>query len=310
MKADAMKSELRFVLSFLSLASSLTTAAQAIAAEPATATIVPHPAKVEGGVGAVSLDASARIFFGRKFTKRGRTAGFVSWTGNRSSAFCDCGNNVQCARPGRRRPRHHTGREPKGSTFIHIGGDECPKDRWKKCPECQARIKVLGLKDERELQSYFIRRIEEHLASKGRRPIGWDEIFEGGLAPKATVMSWRGMNGALAAARSGHDYVATPGSHRYINRSYADFSLQKAYSFEPIPASLSADERPHCLGLQGNMWSEHIATPAKADYMIWPRLCALAEVGWSPKEARNWQDFQVRMESHRVRLSEMGVKAQ
>ncbi len=194
------------------------------------------------------------------------------------------------------------------SKFIHIGGDECPKDRWKKCPKCQARIKAEGLKDERELQSYFIRRIEEHLASKGRRLIGWDEILEGGLPPKATVMSWRGMNGAIEAARSGHDYVATPGDYCYISRTYAQLSLGKAYSFEPIPASIPAEMRSHCLGLQGNLWSEHIPTSARADYMIWPRLCALAEVGWSPKDTRDWKDFYARMESHAARLKEFGVK--
>jgi hexosaminidase len=194
------------------------------------------------------------------------------------------------------------------STYIHIGGDECPKDRWRKCPKCQARIKAEGLKDERELQSYFIRRIEEHLASKGRRLIGWDEILEGGLPPKATVMSWRGMNGAMAAAESGHDYVATPNTHCYINRPYAQISLETAYSFEPVPAALAAETRTHCLGLQGNMWSEHIVTPAEADHMIWPRLCALAEVGWSPKDPHDWKGFCARMESHCARLSEFGVK--
>ena len=194
------------------------------------------------------------------------------------------------------------------STFIHIGGDECPKDRWKQCPKCQARIKAEGLKDEHELQSYFVRRIEEHLASKGRRLIGWDEILEGGLPPRATVMSWRGMNGALAAAESGHDYVATPTSHCYLDYPYATISLEKAYSFEPVPATLAADKQSHCLGVQGNMWSEHTPTAADVDRMTWPRLCALAEVGWSPKEARNWTDFHARMELHSARLSQFGIK--
>jgi hexosaminidase len=194
------------------------------------------------------------------------------------------------------------------SQFIHIGGDECPKDRWKKCPRCQARIKAEGLKDEHELQSYFIRRIEEHLASKGRRLIGWDEILEGGLPPQATVMSWRGMNGALAAANSGHDYVATPNTHCYINRPYNVINLEKCYSFEPIPGKLAADKQSRCLGLQGNLWSEHTESPAVVDHMVWPRLCALAEVGWSPKDTRNWTDFHTRMESHTARLSELDVK--
>ena len=194
------------------------------------------------------------------------------------------------------------------STFIHIGGDECPKDRWHTCPKCQARIKAEGLKNERELQSYFTRRIEDHLASKGRRLIGWDEILEGGLPPKATVMSWRGMGGATAAAESGHDYVATPTSHCYLNYPTTTISLEKAYSFEPIPEALAASKRSHCLGVQGNMWTEHTPTPADVDRLVWPRLCALAEVGWTPKELRSTRDFLARMDSHVARLSQLGVK--
>jgi len=194
------------------------------------------------------------------------------------------------------------------STFIHIGGDECPKARWKNCPKCQARIKAAGLKNEHELQSYFIRQIEDHLASKGRRLIGWDEILEGGLPPKATVMSWRGMDGATAAAESGHDYVATPTSHCYLDYPLTAISLEKAYSFEPIPEKLAASQRSHCLGVQGNMWTERTPTPADVDRQTWPRLCALAEVGWTPKELRNWPDFLARMETHRARLNELGVK--
>jgi len=194
------------------------------------------------------------------------------------------------------------------STFIHIGGDECPKERWKQCPKCQARIKAEGLKNERELQSYFIRRIEEHLASKGRRLIGWDEILEGGLPPKATVMSWHGLTGATAAAESGHDYVATPTSHCYLDYPLSRISLEKAYSLEPVPANLAAEMQSHCLGVQGNMWSERTPTPADVDRQVWPRLCALAEVGWSPKELRDLSDFQARMESHVQRLNQLGVK--
>ena len=194
------------------------------------------------------------------------------------------------------------------STFIHIGGDECPKDRWKQCPKCQARIKAEGLKDEHELQSWFIRRIEEHLASKGRRLIGWDEILEGGLPPKATVMSWRGMNGVMAAAESGHDYVATPTSHCYLDYPYAQISLEQAYSFEPVTATLPAAMRSHCLGLQGNMWTEGTPLPVNVDRMVWPRLCALAEVGWSPRDLRDWKGFHARVESHIARLKEFGVE--
>lgn len=194
------------------------------------------------------------------------------------------------------------------SKFIHIGGDECPKARWKKCPKCQARIKAEGLKDEHELQSYFIRKIEDHLASKGRRLIGWDEILEGGLPPKATVMSWRGMKGATAAAESGHDYVATPTSHCYLDYPTAKISLEKAYSFEPVPERLTALQRGHCLGVQGNMWTEGTPAPADVERQVWPRLCALAEVGWTPKELRGWPDFLARMQSHRLRLEQAGVK--
>jgi hexosaminidase len=194
------------------------------------------------------------------------------------------------------------------STFIHIGGDECPKARWKNCPKCQARIKAEGLKNEHELQSYFIRRIEDHLASKGRRLIGWDEILEGGLPPKATVMSWRGMGGATAAAESGHDYVATPTSHCYLDYPATSISLEKAYSFEPIPATLAAAQRAHCLGLQGNMWTEHTPGPAAVDRMVWPRLCALAEVAWTPKDLRDGSDFLARMETHAERLKSLGVE--
>jgi hexosaminidase len=196
------------------------------------------------------------------------------------------------------------------STFIHVGGDECPKARWQKCPKCQARIKAEGLKNEHELQSYFIRKIEDHLASKGRRLIGWDEILEGGLPPKATVMSWRGMGGATAAAESGHDYVATPTSHCYLDYPLSSISLEKAYSFEPIPEKLAASNRSHCLGVQGNMWTEHTPAPADVDRQTWPRLCALAEVGWSPKELRNNADFLARMEKHTARLNALGVKIQ
>jgi hexosaminidase len=195
------------------------------------------------------------------------------------------------------------------STFIHIGGDECPKARWKSCPKCQARIKAEGLKDEHELQSYFIRRIEEHLASKGRRLIGWDEILEGGLPPKATVMSWRGMKGAAAASKSGHDYVATPNTHCYLNRPATMISLEKVYSFEPIPKDLAAASRGHCLGVQGNMWTEHTPTSADVDRLLWPRLCAVAEVGWTPKDGRNEADFLARMGVHASRLKALGVRA-
>lgn len=201
-------------------------------------------------------------------------------------------------------------------TFIHIGGDECPKERWKKCPKCQARIKAEGLKDEHELQSYFIRRIEKFLNSKGKRLIGWDEILEGGLAPNATVQSWRGMDGAIAAATSNHDVISSPTSHCYLDYAQSQapgeptnmgfIPLERVYEFEPTPAKLSADQARHVLGLEGNIWTEH-APQKRVDWQVFPRLCAIAEIGWSPASTRNWTDFEGRMKPHYRRLDALGV---
>ncbi len=202
------------------------------------------------------------------------------------------------------------------SELIHIGGDEVPKTRWKACPQCQARIRVGGLKDENELQSYFIRRIEKFLNSKGRRLVGWDEILEGGLAPNATVQSWRGMDGAIAAATAGHDVISSPTSHCYLD--YPQFpsptmpgwmaitTLEKTYSFEPTPAELTPEQARHILGAEGNMWTER-APQTRVDHMVFPRLCALAEVTWSPPELRDWDDFAARMKVHYQRLDALGV---
>ena len=202
------------------------------------------------------------------------------------------------------------------SPFVHIGGDECPKDRWKTCAKCQSRISEEGLADEHELQSYFVRRIERFLGGKGRRLIGWDEILEGGLAPNATVQSWRGMDGAIAAARAGHDVISSPTSHCYLD--YAQWrspteplqmgyiDLEKVYSFEPTPAQLSPDQAAHVLGAEGNLWSEH-APQARVDHQVFPRLCALAEVTWSPPNVRDWSDFRGRMKTHYRRLDALGV---
>ncbi len=206
------------------------------------------------------------------------------------------------------------------SPYIHIGGDECPKDRWKTCPKCQARMKAEGLKDEHELQSYFIRRIEQFVNSKGRKIIGWDEILEGGLAPNATVMSWRGTEGGIAAARSGHDAVMSPGSHCYFDHYQGDPAneplsiggytpLQKVYGYEPIPAELTADEAKHILGAQANLWTEYIATTDHVEYMMMPRMLALAEVLWSPKEQRNEADFIRRLEAEFPRLDALHANA-
>jgi hexosaminidase len=201
--------------------------------------------------------------------------------------------------------------------YVHIGGDEADKKEWKACPKCQARINQEGLKDEAELQSYFVKRIERFIVSKGRRLIGWDEILEGGLPPEATVMSWRGTEGGIAAARQGHDAVMTPGSHCYFDHyqgreefeplAIGGYSpLSKVYSYEPVPDELNREEGKHILGAQGNVWTEYIPTPEHAQYMTLPRMAALAEVVWSPKESRNWDDFAARVEYQLKRYQAAG----
>lgn len=204
------------------------------------------------------------------------------------------------------------------SRFIHIGGDEAPKDRWDKCPKCQARIKALGLKNSHQLQSYFVKHFDRFLESKGRRLIGWDEILEGGLAPGAAVMSWRGMDGGTAAATSGHDVVMAPNSHCYLDYAQANgpgepeaiggnLPLSKVYSLNPTPSGLPAALQKHILGVQGNLWTEYIGTPEKADYFSYPRACAIAETGWTPQESRDYKDFLQRLRSHTQRLDALGV---
>jgi hexosaminidase len=191
------------------------------------------------------------------------------------------------------------------SKYIHIGGDECPKERWKKCVACQKRMKDNNLKDEHALQSYFIQRMEKYLNSKGRSIIGWDEILEGGLAPNATVMSWRGEEGGIEAAKQNHDVIMTPGSHCYLDHSQSKnedsltigsyLPLEKIYNYEPVPAVLNAEQQTHILGAQGNVWTEYIANTSKLEYMVFPRMIALSEVLWSPKDKRNWKDFERRL---------------
>jgi len=191
------------------------------------------------------------------------------------------------------------------SKYIHVGGDECPKVRWKTCPVCQKRIKDEGLKDEHALQSYFVTRIEKYLNSKGRKIIGWDEILEGGLAANATVMSWRGEEGGIAAAKQNHDVIMTPGSNCYFDHSQSKnedsltiggyLPLENVYNYEPIPPVLNAAEGKHILGAQGNLWTEYITNPSKVEYMIFPRMAALSEVLWTPKEKKNWTDFEKRL---------------
>ncbi len=203
-------------------------------------------------------------------------------------------------------------------TFIHVGGDEAIKDQWKASPQVQARIKELGLKDEHELQSYFIRRMDSFLTSKGRRLIGWDEILEGGLAPGATVMSWRGVKGGITAAKSGHDVVMAPTTHTYLDYYQSQdpgelhaigghLPLETVYAFEPIPEDLTAEESRHVLGAQAQIWTEYIPTPGHVEYMAFPRLIALSEVAWSPKERKNYPDFLARLGVHEGRLQLLNV---
>lgn len=189
------------------------------------------------------------------------------------------------------------------SRFIHIGGDECPKDHWRKCPVCQAKKKDAGLKDEEELQSYFVKRIERFLNSRGRRLIGWDEILEGGLAPNAAVMAWRGTDGGIAAARAGHDVVMAPTTHLYFDYSEATTPTEKVYSFEPIPAGLTAEQGMHILGAQAQMWTDHHPTEKEIERLVYPRACALAEVVWSPVHARDYNSFTQRLAIHAQRLA-------
>ncbi|MFM2206587.1 MAG: hypothetical protein RL213_562 [Bacteroidota bacterium] len=203
-------------------------------------------------------------------------------------------------------------------TYVHIGGDECPKDRWKSCSHCQALIKELKLKDEHELQSWFVQRIEKFLHSKGKRMIGWDEILEGGLAPDATVMSWRGYLGGIEAARQGHDVVMTPTSYCYFDyyqsRNPGEplaiggfLPLDKVYRFEPIPDVLTPEEGKHILGLQANLWTEYIPDESKVEYMLLPRMCALSEVAWSEKTDRDYDGFVTRLVSHFKLLDFLGA---
>jgi len=204
--------------------------------------------------------------------------------------------------------------------YIHIGGDECDKQWWRKCPKCQSRIKNEGLKDEDELQSYFIKRIEQYLNLKGRKLIGWDEILEGGLATNATVMSWRGERGGIAAARSEHDVVMSPNRYLYLDHAQADepehplswgrdiSDLEEVYNYEPVPEILDQDEAEHILGAQVNMWTTYTPTEELVENMTFPRLCAASELTWTPKNRRSWNDFSRRMNYHYTRLDEKNVK--
>ena len=202
--------------------------------------------------------------------------------------------------------------------YIHIGGDEADKTNWKKCPKCQQRMKDEHLNNEDELQSWFIKRMENYLVAHGKKLIGWDEILEGGLAPEATVMSWRGIAGGVASARQGHDAVMSPGTHCYFDHYQADpefepeaiggfTTLKKVYSYEPVPEELTPDEARHILGAQGNVWTEFIPAPEHAEYMAVPRMTALAEVVWSPDSKRNWEDFRERLDTQFERFDYLGI---
>ena len=205
------------------------------------------------------------------------------------------------------------------SPFIHIGGDECLKTRWEKCPKCQARIKAEGLKDTHELQSWFIRQIGEFLTQHGRRLIGWDEILEGGLPPGATVMSWRGTEGGIKAIQAGHDTVFAPNSHTYFDHSQATgretepltiggfLPLEKVYGYEPVPETLPSSLAGHVLGAQGQLWTEYMETPKAVEYMAFPRLTALAEAVWSPAAGKDYADFLRRLPEHLRRLDVLDV---
>jgi len=194
------------------------------------------------------------------------------------------------------------------SQFIHIGADECPKEHWRKCPVCQAKMQAEGLRDEDELQSYFVRRIEQFLNSRGRRLIGWDEILEGGIAPNAAVMAWRVEQGAATiAAQTGHDVVMALTSHLYFDYSEATTPVEKVYEFEPLPAGLTPEQARHILGAQAQLWSDNHPTEAEIDRLVYPRACAVAEVVWSPANARDYSGFSRRLAVHQERLAALGI---
>jgi len=193
------------------------------------------------------------------------------------------------------------------SRFIHVGGDEVDKTIWQDCPRCQERMKTEGLKNVEELQSYLIRRMDAYLASKGRRLVGWDEILEGGLAPGATVMSWRGVGGGIAAAKAGRDVVMSPTSHLYLDYSYDTIPTATVYGYDPIPAELSPVEAKRVLGAQGNVWTEWLPEERDVERMAYPRAAALAEAVWTPLDRKSWPDFSARLEGVRPTWDRLGV---
>jgi hexosaminidase len=204
------------------------------------------------------------------------------------------------------------------SEFIHVGGDEAPKKQWKASPAAQARIRELGLKDEDELQSYFIRRMDVYLTERGRRLVGWDEILEGGLAPNATVMSWRGEKGGIAAASAGHDVVMAPNTYTYLDYYQSEdkeneplaiggyLPLKTVYGYDPT-AALPAEAVDRVLGTQAQLWTEYLPSPRSVEYMAFPRLSALAEVAWTPSARKDFSDFLDRLSGHLARLEALDV---
>lgn len=191
------------------------------------------------------------------------------------------------------------------SPYLHVGGDECPKDSWKKCPKCQKRMQDLGIKDEHALQSYFVQRMEKYINSKGKTIIGWDEILEGGLAPNAIVMSWRGEEGGIEAAGLKHQVIMTPSPYVYLDYSQHKqedsltiggyISLARVYNYEPVPKQLTSEQAKYILGGQANLWTEYIDNASKLEYMLFPRATALSEVLWSPKSKKDWAAFEKKL---------------
>ncbi|HZK64763.1 MAG TPA: beta-N-acetylhexosaminidase, partial [Puia sp.] len=204
------------------------------------------------------------------------------------------------------------------SKFIHIGGDECPKDNWKRSAFCQNLIKEKNLKNEEGLQSYFIQRIEKYLNSKGREIIGWDEILEGGIAPNATIMSWRGEKGGIEAANQHHRVIMTPGSYCYFDHAQSKsedsltiggyLPLETVYNYNPFPGELNTENQKYILGAQANVWTEYMSNPSKVEYMIFPRLSAMSEALWSRKEDKNFGDFLQRMQKQYQRYGLWNVQ--
>jgi hexosaminidase len=203
--------------------------------------------------------------------------------------------------------------------YVHVGGDEALKDQWKNSKRIQSQMKELGIKDEHELQSYFIQRIEKFLNSKDKTLIGWDEILEGGIAPNAVVMSWRGTEGGIKASKQGHYVIMSPRTHCYFDHyqskdteneplAIGGFTdLEKVYSFEPVPEELNKEEADYILGAQANLWTEYIATPEHVEYMIFPRMIALSEVLWTSPEKKNYDDFLKRLRHYKQYLDRVGI---